>query len=88
VLYAGRERERFLRDVGRVLESVPWALLAPHEKQAHTNHGQTLERLAERGGLGIHEMVAIIEGLRYRAVDHLSNAEALERLEKHVAALP
>jgi len=43
-------------------ESVPWSLLAPHEKQAWRNHSQTLERLAARGGLAVSEMVWIIEG--------------------------
>ena len=32
----------------------PWALLEPHEAQARANHGgQSLKRLAERGGLGV-----------------------------------
>lgn len=43
---------------------VPWRLLAPHEEQAKRNHNQTLERLAERGGLGPVEMRAIVEGKR------------------------
>src|SRR5260221_9985394 len=44
---------------------VPWSLLAPHEKQAIANHGQTLKDLAERGGLGVDEAIDIIEGRRY-----------------------
>jgi hypothetical protein len=43
-------------------KSVPWALLAPHEAQAKRNHDQTLERLAQRGGLAAQEMVDIIAG--------------------------
>lgn len=46
--------------------AIPWAWLAPHEKQAIANHGQSLEKLANRGGLGIEEAAAIIEGRRWR----------------------
>lgn len=41
--------------------SVPWSLLAPHEEWAQWNHSQSLERLASRGGLGLHEMCCVIE---------------------------
>jgi hypothetical protein len=41
--------------------TIPWALIAPHEKQAQRNHYQTLERLAERGGLSAREALAVIE---------------------------
>jgi hypothetical protein len=40
---------------------VPWDLLAPHEAQADRNHQQTLERLAERGGLSAREALAVVE---------------------------
>lgn len=40
---------------------IPWELLLPHAEQAIANHGgQTLERLAERGGLCYSEAVAIL----------------------------
>lgn len=42
--------------------SIPWWIIAPHEKQAIKNHGgQTLERLAERGGLSPSEALAVLE---------------------------
>lgn len=44
---------------------VPWSLIAPYEHQAHTNHGQTLKRLAERGGLSICEAMAVMSSVRY-----------------------
>ena len=31
--------------------TIPWKSIAPHEKQALINHGQSLEKLASRGGL-------------------------------------
>ncbi len=42
--------------------NVPWAMLEPFEGNAKKNHDQSLQRLAERGGLDVTEMVAIIEG--------------------------
>ncbi len=49
-----------------VPKSVPWSFVAPHEAQAQRNHGQSLERLAERGGLSPGEMVAVVEGKHWR----------------------
>ena len=49
--------------------SVPWAMIEPHEKQAQSNHGQTLERLASRGGLSACESVAILEDRRWRKME-------------------
>lgn len=45
---------------------VPWDLLAGHEAMALSNHGQTLERLADRGGLSPDEMLSIIHDVPYR----------------------
>lgn len=43
--------------------SVPWEVMVPHERQAMTNHGgQTLERLAARGGLACGEAWCVIQG--------------------------
>lgn len=45
----------------KLMSEIPWAMIAPHEKQAQRNHGQTLNRLAERGGLGACEAIAVLE---------------------------
>ena len=50
--------------------SVPWAFMAPHEAQARKNHGQTLEGLAKRGGLGCAEAWVIIHGLKHMDILH------------------
>lgn len=50
--------------------SVPWSLLAPHEARAQRTHSQTLERLAERGGLSPSEMAAVIEDREWRPMVH------------------
>lgn len=49
----------------KIIASIPWAILAPHEEQAQANHGQSLKTLASRGGLGVSEAIAIIEGRRW-----------------------
>ena len=65
--------------------SIPWSLIAPHEQQAQRNHGQSLRRLAERGGLSHGEAVAVIEDREWSPMEQ---AEAEKRLEELVAAAP
>lgn len=48
-----------------LLSEIPFAMIAPHEAQAKRNHGQSLERLAQRGGLAVSEAIDIIEGRRW-----------------------
>jgi hypothetical protein len=58
---------------------VPWSILAPHEGWAQRNHGQSLERLAERGGLGIQEMACIVTHVHWRKAPSLVESLALIR---------
>jgi hypothetical protein len=74
-----RSTERKADSVG-CPSSVPWSLLAPHEERAWRNHGQTLQRLAERGGLGPDEMCAIIEGRRWRQMEFTESVSRLLEL--------
>jgi hypothetical protein len=46
--------------------SIPWSLISPYASQAKDNHDQTLERLAERGGLDPGELWCIVHGRRLR----------------------
>jgi hypothetical protein len=48
--------------------SVPWCIVEPWRDQAYVNHGQTLERLAERGGLSPEELFAVAHGLGLRSL--------------------
>ena len=48
-----------------LMSEIPFAMIAPHEAQAQRNHGQSLERLAQRGGLAACEAIDIIEGRRW-----------------------
>ncbi len=66
-------------------ESVPWDFLAPHEAQAQANHDQTLERLAERGGLDPTEMVCILEGWSWHKAASLTLEQAIPRLNELLA---
>ena len=47
--------------------SIPWEAVADHEQQAQNNHGQSLEELARRAGLGPGELYCVLEskGLRH-----------------------
>ena len=48
--------------------------MAPHESQARNNHGQTLERLAQRGGLSPCEAWCVINGTDYFALEKQGQA--------------
>lgn len=62
VLFSEKERRAF----PLCPRHVPWAMLAPHDAQAQRNHGgQTLARLAQRGGLDPVEMVSVLDGRDY-----------------------
>lgn len=61
--------------------SVPWDFIAPYEKRAKSNHSQSLERLAQRGGLGPMEMYAVLRDIPYHDVENFgihNDAEAIE----------
>lgn len=46
--------------------SIPWEAIAPYDGQAKQNHGgQSLERLAERGGLSPAEAFMVMHGRRW-----------------------
>jgi len=76
------DTDRTLRYPRTVRWHVPWAMLAEHEPQALSKHGQTLERLASRGGLGPDEAMAILDGRRWQRMDE---DEAREKLKARVA---
>lgn len=65
--------------------TVPWGLLAPHERQAQENHGQTLARLAERGGLSPSEMMCVLQDRKWRR-DERNNLAAIPKLVDLVLA--
>ena len=56
---------------------LPFAMFKPYENQAQSNHWQSLEQLAKRGGLSLCEAVAILENRKWR---DMSAAEARARI--------
>jgi hypothetical protein len=66
---------------------IPWEMILPHEKQAYSNHYQTLKRLAERGGLGAHEALAVLEDRPWRNMNpQEAYAELQAKLEQWLQA--
>jgi hypothetical protein len=53
-----------------LLSEIPFVMLVPHEAQAKSNHGgQSLECLAQRGGLGVSEAICILEDRSWSPVN-------------------
>ena len=79
VLWQGRPSE--LAEWRRLScpKTVPWSLLASNERRAQLNHGQSLETLAERGGLSPAEIMCVIEDRKLFPVTE-TDAEAVPRL--------
>lgn len=66
------------------IKKIPMKLLQPYEEQALRNHSQSLQRLAERGGMDACEILGIVHGLRWRQLKPHPDDEA--NLIKWVAA--
>lgn len=58
-------------------KSIAWAVVAPHEKQAVLNHRQSLQGLANRGGLSPMELYLVMHDLDLREYRHHTTSEAL-----------
>lgn len=63
-----------------VVVALPWAMIAPHEKQAQNNHSQSLMRLNERGGLDAGEALAVLEDRDYWPGPAVKDEEAHAKL--------
>lgn len=74
---------------GKPQEYIPYNIIAPHEAQAMRNHGgQSLQRLAERGGLDWTEIFAVLKDKTWKEMGyglHCSKEEA-EKAKKDVLA--
>jgi len=58
-------------------EYIELDIIKPHEKQAIINHcGQTLERLASRGGLSWAEMLFVLKDEQFNYNTQLSEIDA------------
>lgn len=75
--------------IGTLIIGIPWSMIQPHEAQARANHGgQSLTRLAERGGLSICEVLAVLDNRRWqRTPKPIAMAALLRRMaEFHAPA--
>lgn len=57
-------------------EYIPLNIIKLHEKQVIINHMQTLERLAERGGLSWNEILFVLKDKDYNRGEQVSEAAA------------
>lgn len=58
--------------------SIPWEMVESHEAQAKANHGQSLARLNQRGGLSPRELYAVLRDERFDK--SISHEEAIDFL--------
>jgi hypothetical protein len=65
-------------------QSIPWAVIAPHEHQAITNHGQTLERLAERGGTCELKTFFILNDLKIPSWDRTPTELEIKQAREYI----
>ncbi len=71
------------------LKSIPWHIMELGRKRAEDNHGQTLERLAERSGLAICEMADALrdQPLRFHGLKETQDEDlafVLKFIEDHL----
>lgn len=73
---------------GATYAPIPWRVIAPHALQAMKNHDQTLERLAERGGLSPCEAIAVLEDRYWSSIpDNTVAEQLLRKLVKELSAV-
>ena len=74
VMLTPRER----KDFPDCPQFVAWEFVLPHNEQACLNHKQTLQRLAERGGLAPSELVAVLEDRKWKDMTMRDAVDALK----------
>lgn len=65
-------------------KQIPMSML--DEQTTQHNHGQSLKRLKARGGLGVHEALAIMDKKHWKERNHYSISEAIRLLNEKVSA--
>jgi hypothetical protein len=64
--------------------AIPWALISMYEGQAQKNHGQTLKRLAERGGLSVVESAHVLSNQNWRDGRKFTNQQAIDYVSRRI----
>ena len=68
-------------------EYIPYNVIKPHEEQALKNHcGQTLDRLAARGGLSWAEAYAVLTDSKFPYGDQYISDEFYEKKVKEIVS--
>ena len=68
-------------------EYIPYDVIKPHEEQALKNHcGQTLDRLAERGGLSWAEAYAVLTDSKFPHGKDYVSEEFYEKKVKEIVS--
>ena len=67
---------------------LPWPIIFPHRERAYEIHGQSLIRLAERGGLSALEICSLIEENPFSIVDETEAVAALAAVVQASAQFP
>lgn len=76
-----------LESVGSQPVYIPYNIIALHEAQAIRNHSQTLQRLAERGGLDWTEVLAILNDKTWAEMGYKFNLQKGEMEKAKEAVL-
>ena len=62
---------------------LPFAMFKPNEARAVKNHAQSLEQLAQRGGLNLSEALDILEDCKCGWSSGLPETEVRQRMREH-----
>lgn len=65
-------------------EYVPWSLVEAHKRQAESNHYQSLETLAYRGGLSWRELYYVVTDQRHPWKNAISTEDARAFIRQHI----
>lgn len=58
-------------------QSIPFWIVEAHERQARSNHDQSVQRLDDRGGCGWRELLAILTDRSFWDVPVMSDSAAM-----------
>ncbi len=67
-------------------EYIPYDIIKPHEEQALKNHYQTLDRLAERGGLSWSEAYAVLTDSKFPSREEYISEEFYKEKVKEIVS--
>lgn len=68
------------------LKSVPWWLAESARAQLNRNHGQTVERLAERGGLCLQELAGALTCRSWSRLSEITERQSLAVINHRLTA--